>query len=498
MNDNENKINDNETPEACNDSVEQQDNEAVKAFGWGYTADEEKSEQNVNEGEQNVNEGEQSADENEQSANDIRQSSSENDETDVKDKNEEQLSSQSTNKAEQSKGSARTASANPALIVAMVISGVAVLLLLAIALVGALGLFPGTNGNVVYVPVSPPNVSAESEASSDMLEGFMDSVVIIKSKLPNGESVGTGIILSENGYIVTNHHVIEGANNIYVWLYGSDTPVKAMVVGYKKMDDVAVIKINKTGLRPATFAKSADCRVGERVYAIGTPEGDEFGWSVTQGIISCPLREIKMYNSDGTLAKKMNVIQTDASVNPGNSGGPLINVRGEVVGIITLKLSDSAGMGFALPSDGALINIKAIIEKGNADDVDSGISEGRPLIGITGVGVEAKTWYENSEQNGTLTIREVTEEYANKNPQKTFYAPVTGVYVSAVSPNLDAAGKINVGDTMTKVNNIEVSNIYAVMDIINEFSGGDSISVTFYRNGKYHTVDIVLGTEGAN
>lgn len=385
--------------------------------------------------------------------------------------------------------------ANSALIIAIAMSGCAIVLLLAVTLIGVFGLFPSQSGNVVYIPIASPSTPADYETTSDMLEDFMDSVVIIKSTLATGQSVGTGIILSESGYIVTNHHVIEDAEDIYVWLYGNDTPIKAMVIGYKEMDDIAVIKINKTGLRAATFAKSSECRVGERVYAIGTPEGDEFGWSVTQGIISCPLREIKIYREDSTLEKKMNVVQTDASVNPGNSGGPLINARGEVVGIITLKLSGSAGMGFALPSDGALIDIEAIIENGHADGVQSGISVGRPLIGITGVGVEAETWYENIDTNGSSSIREVTEEYASNNSNTTFYAAVTGVYVSYINEHLDAKGKLQMGDIITKVNNIEVSNIYAVMDIINEFSGGDSVDVTFYRNGNYKTVSITLGTE---
>ena len=377
-------------------------------------------------------------------------------------------------------------------------SGCAIALLLAITLIGVFGLFPSQNGNVIYIPIASPSTPSDYETTSDMLEDFMDSVVIIKSELATGQSVGTGIILSENGYIVTNHHVIEDAEDIYVWLYGNDTPIKATVIGYKEMDDVAVIKINKTGLNPATFAKSNECRVGERVYAIGTPEGDEFGWSVTGGIISCPLRQIKIYKADGTLEKKMNVIQTDASVNPGNSGGPLINARGEVIGIITLKLSGSAGMGFALPSDGALINIEAIIEKGHANDVESGISIGRPLIGITGVGVQEKTWYETIDINGSSSIHEVTAEYASKNPEITFYAAVTGVYVSYINQSLGAAGKLEMGDIITKVNNIEVSGVDGIMKIINEFNGGDSVEVTFYRNGSYNTANITLGTETQN
>lgn len=443
--------------ENAQSSVEGNEDEAVHAFDWEYTNSTDSGEHDT----------------------------ACNNEPDVQNEPEPTVASENP----------KSSRSNRALIIAICTSGCAIILLLAITLIGVFGLFPSQSGNVVYIPVASPSKPQDYDTTSDMIEAFMDSVVIIKAELETGKSVGTGIILSESGYVVTNYHVIEDAEDIYVWLYGNDTPVEATVIGYTEMDDIAVIKINKTGLRPATFAKSSQCRVGERVYAVGTPEGDEFGWSVTQGIISCPLREIKIYKKDGSLEKKMNVVQTDASVNPGNSGGPLINVRGEVVGIITLKLSGSAGMGFALPSDGALIDIEAIIEKGHANGVDSGISIGRPLIGITGVGVEAKTWYENVETNGSTSIREVTAEYASSNPDNTFYAAITGVFVSNVSQSLGAAGKLEIGDIITKVNNIEVSNIYAVMEIINEFVGGDSVDVTFYRNGNYKTVSITLGTE---
>ncbi len=379
----------------------------------------------------------------------------------------------------------------PSILLATALSGTAIILLILFAFAAALGVFSSGRGSVVYIPVASPQEPAEYDTSSAMLEDFLHSVVVIKSETEKGDSIGTGIILSSDGYIVTNHHVIKDADAVYVWLYGSETPEKASIVGHREIDDIAVIKIEKTSLRPATFASSASCRVGERVYAIGTPEGDEFGWSVTQGIISCPDREIKLYNSDGTLKKKMHVVQTDASVNHGNSGGPLINSRGEVVGIITLKLTDSAGMGFAIPSDGALIDIKAIIENGHADDVDSGISISRPLIGITGIGVEGEKWY--AELDDKITT--VSEDFAKKNPSSTFYAAIDGVYVRELSRGMDAENKLEVGDIITKANNIEVFSIYDLMDVINEFNGGEQLPITYYRDGKYYSVNITLGAE---
>jgi len=485
MQDNENKINGENTESASasqsNNSADNDD--AVKAFDWSYTDNaQESSATPITENKGDEDENKQENTEDEQSS-DTQTDSSQDNKTD--NENEHGGSAQKD----------RERRSNPALLLSITLSGCAIILLIALAIISSLGLFSGGNGGVVFIPVASPSGAEEHDSSSDMLESFLESVVVIKCKVGDIPGVGTGIILSEDGYIVTNHHVIEGANDIYVWLYNNDTPQKATVIGYREIDDIAVLKINKTGLKPATFAKSSECRIGERVYAVGTPEGNEFGWSVTQGIISCPDREIKIYKNDGTLKKKMNVIQTDAPVNPGNSGGPLINSRGEVVGIVTLKLTDSAGMGFALPSDGALLDIKSIIERGHANDVNSGISVGRPLIGITGVGVVGDTWYENYEEDGVSAIREVSEEEAAQNPETTFYAAITGVRISAVSNDLDAKNKLREGDIITKVNNIKVTNIYEVMTVINDFNGGDNVTITFWRDGTYSTVTITLGTE---
>jgi serine protease Do len=323
----------------------------------------------------------------------------------------------------------------------------------------------------------------------------MNSVVIVSAQSSLGKSTGTGIVISKNGYIVTNYHVVEKSDEISVKLRGASEATPATLVGYSEVDDVAVLKILATNLTPATFAKSDSCRVGDKVYAIGTPEGELYGWSVTQGIISCPDREILIYDNEGILIKKMNVVQTDASVNQGNSGGPLVNARGEVVGIITLKLSGSAGMGFAIPSDGALKDIEAIIKSGNADNVDSGISKGRPLLGITGVGVEGGKWYQDITTDEGSMIKEVTESFARQNPDSTFYAEKNGVRVSALTEGLDAAGKLDVGDIITAIDGETVYNIYQVMDIINRHNGGDTVTVSYWRNGQTHSANITLGTQ---
>ena len=376
--------------------------------------------------------------------------------------------------------------------VALILSAVSVILLVALTALLSLGILPAGN-RMVYVGVSTlgPVESASGYASPELLEEFKNSVVIIDVTTATGGGTGSGIILSQDGYIVTNYHVVSGAKKINVAFYNKSEQLSAEVIGYSERDDIAVIKVNATGLRPATFANSENCRTGEIVYAVGAPEGSDFGWSITSGIISEPVREVKIYASDYVLEKKMYLLQTDAAVNPGNSGGPLINVRGEVVGIITLKRSNAAGIGFALPSSGSLELIEAIIEKGNIDGVVSSVSKSRPLIGITGVGLEPGVWYEQTEDG----VRVVTEAFAQAHPSLCISTDVAGVYVTSLNPELDASNYLIEGDVITHVNGTEVYVTYDIMDIVNNFDGGDVVKVTFVRDGETYTVDITLGTE---
>ena len=383
---------------------------------------------------------------------------------------------------------------NKALRVASVLSICTLTLLVAFAATLMLGLFP-VRSPVVYLPaVNNTPTTPETEAAPSLIEEVLNSVVIVTGNGITSTSTGTGVIITPDGYIITNYHVIEKCATINVNLYGEKTAEKATVIGFHKEDDIAILKINRTGLRAASFVDSDAVRYGEKVYAIGTPEGADFGWSISQGIVSSPRRQLLIYNDEGVLEKKMNVVQTDASVNPGNSGGPLINVRGEVVGIITLRRTDSAGMGFALPADGVLIDAQAIIETGRADHVNSGISAPRPLLGVTGVGVLKNTYYENYTNAEGSGVKVVDEEYAKSHPSTTFYAPVTGVHVSSTTPGSDAFKKLKAGDIITEINGNTVNTIYSVMSIINEYNGGDSVTVKYYRSGKYYETEITLGS----
>lgn len=347
--------------------------------------------------------------------------------------------------------------------------------------------------DVAYIHVDSGTVKGDSyDSYSDMIEDAMKSVVIVYAQSQEGSSTGTGSIITEDGYIITNYHVVEGSTSVQVMLKDAEQYTSATVIGYKIHDDIAVLKIEAEGLRPMTFATSKDCRVGERVFAIGCPNGVDYAWSVTQGIISSPRRQLKIYDTaTGTLEKKMLVMQTDVAVNPGNSGGPLINTSGQMVGVITMKLTDSSGMGFALPSDEVLQMVTGIIKLGTGFGVESTIASGRPLIGITGVGVESGTYYRK-----TLTgVEVVSAVFAEKNPDTTFYASATGVYVTAINSWADAYGKLQEGDIITHLNGATVFNVLQVSEIINDMTGGDTVDLTVYRNGESINYTIALGVE---
>ncbi len=479
MNENENKINSGADGENLPDDT--------KAFKWEWS-DGEPEETGSQEIVPQTSEKEECAEESDQIPNDVELAEELTQETaEPESKEEGDILSEPETEEKPPK--------NRTLPIACVLSACSTLLLLAFALSLMIGIFPINGRQAVFIGVSNSGTtSPDEDASPELIEDFLNSVVIVKGKNALSASTGTGVIISDDGYIVTNYHVIDDMKTVTVQLYGEETANVAEIIGFHEDDDVAVLKISRTGLRAAAFVDSKDVRYGEKVYAIGMPEGVEFSWSVTQGIVSSPLRQLMIYDDTGTLEKKMNVVQTDASVNHGNSGGPLINVRGEVVGIVTLKRSNSAGMGFALPSSGVLIDVASIISYGHADNVESGISMPRPLLGINGVGVEANKYYTNVDTADGTVREEVDEEFAKRNPLTTYYTPVAGVRVNFVTEGSDAAKYLRNGDIITEVNGQAVTMIHDVMGVVNMYNGGDKVTVKYYRNGKYYTAEITLGS----
>ena len=302
------------------------------------------------------------------------------------------------------------------------------------------------------------------------------SVVGIEVKTSSGgNGVGTGIIMTSDGYIATNAHVVDDAAECTAILLDG-TKYKAEIIGMDEWSDLAVIKVNATDLPAAEFGDSNHLIVGEDVVAIGTPASLEYAGTVTDGIVSAINRGVKIYNTDGTLQKKLTLIQTNVAINPGNSGGPLVNAHGQVIGINSMKLSNGyVGIGFAIPITGALEILNDIVKNGEYSGSSSIVTR-RPLLGITAGGVAAGSTYKFDDGS-------------------TMIVEVDGVIVVALSEGLDAINKLKIGDIITKVEGEAVKNIYEVMDIVNEHNPGDTITVEFYRDGQYHTTTILLGSE---
>lgn len=282
------------------------------------------------------------------------------------------------------------------------------------------------------------------------------------SFIPEGQSEtvesgsGSGVIISEDGYVVTNNHVIEGASEIYVVTNTGDE-YKAVLKGADSKTDLAVLKIE--GNFPyATLGSSSDLEVGELAVAIGNPLGQEFAGTVTDGIISALNRSVTVDN------KQLTLLQTNAAINPGNSGGPLVNQYGEVIGINTAKISSTQleGLGFAIPIDEA----KPIID----DLLQSGYVRGRPVIGIGG--------------------RNVTEQLAKAYDWKV------GVYVASMSPNSPAyLSGIQIGDIIVSVDGEDITTVDDLNEIKNKHKVGDKLELKIFRNGQYVNISLILGEE---
>lgn len=271
------------------------------------------------------------------------------------------------------------------------------------------------------------------------------------------EGSGSGIIISSDGYIVTNSHVIEAANSITVVL-STGEEYDATVVGKDSKTDLAVIKITATGLPTAEFGKSSELQVGELAVAIGNPLGLEFQGSVTAGVISALNRTM---NVDG---RQYTLVQTDAAINPGNSGGPLVNRYGQVIGINTVKISssDTEGMGFAIPVDVAAPIIEELIQNGYVS--------GRPQIGVG--------------------VREITQDMS------TYYNMPVGLYVVSISQNSGAekAG-IMQGDVIVKADGQTVTTMDELNEIRDTHKAGETLELTVVRSGQTMTVKVTLGEE---
>ena len=274
---------------------------------------------------------------------------------------------------------------------------------------------------------------------------------------------GSGVIISSDGYILTCAHVVSGASNITVSIGDKDYP--ATLVGEDTTSDIAVVKVDATGLTPATVGNSDNLKVGESVMAVGNPLG-ELGGTVTSGIVSALNRSVSIQGSSSV--NTMSLIQMDASVSPGNSGGGLFNMNGELVGIVNAKSSDSdaEGLGFAIPVNDAVKVAQELLENGYVT--------GRPYLGIS---YYAVTDAQTAAQLGVNAY---------------------GVYIVEVVKGgpADKAG-LQAGDRIVSMDGSEVATQSDLGTLMQDHKAGDTIEITVARGGQMQTVSVTLGEKGA-
>lgn len=289
--------------------------------------------------------------------------------------------------------------------------------------------------------------ASNSASQEELIAKVSPAVVGISANYLTTQSIGTGVCIDSNNYVLTNNHVVEGANIINLYLFDG-TSCNATIVWRDSSYDLAILKASKT-LPYLKMVESGKYSAGEEVFAIGTPLALAFKHSATKGIISATNRTISVDNDYGT-TNLNNLIQHDASINPGNSGGPLINMRGEVIGINTVKVVDAEGMGFAIPVD----TVHPLVKNINADGYYD-----TAYIGVFGY-----------------------DAHLNK-----IGSGKVGYYIQ----NIDAKCKnlcFEKGDIILKVDGKSITDTISLRKILYSHKVGDKVFVEYCRNGNiYHT-----------
>ena len=372
-------------------------------------------------------------------------------------------------------------------------SAVALVLAAAMGFVGGFaGAKVGGTGKVV-IQQAAPSTSASSSSSSDgsitsasasgsslsteqVADLVSPSVVVItteqvvysqwswygQNQVESG--AGSGVIISSDGYILTCAHVVDGASNITVTI--NDKDYTATLVGEDTTSDIAVIKIDANGLTPATVGDSDSLKVGQNVMAVGNPLG-ELGGTVTGGMISALNRSVTIQGTNST--NTMSLIQMDASVSPGNSGGGLFNMNGELIGIVNAKSSssDAEGLGFAIPINDAIKVAEELLQNGYVT--------GRPYLGISYLSV---TDAQTAQQLGVNSY---------------------GVYIMEVVKGgpAEQAG-LKAGDRIVSIDGTEIASKDDLGTLMQKHAAGDTLSITVARDGQMQTVSVTLGEKTAS
>ena len=326
------------------------------------------------------------------------------------------------------------------------------------------------NTNILPTEKEVKEVTITDTGISYAVDKVYDSVIVVSTYKDNTLSgTGSGFIYKvddNNTYIITNHHVIDNGNN-YKITYTDGEVLDGILVGSDEYSDIAVLKVDtRDNYSAVSLGDTLALKAGDTTFAIGSPLGEAYSYSVTRGIISGKNRlvEISLSNSS-TSDYIINVIQTDAAVNSGNSGGPLCNTNGEVIGVISSKIASTGieGMGFAIPID-------TVIEKANT--IINGDNITYPYLGIS-----------------IMNLEDIKNNYRyNINTNLTSGVVVMNIETSSSASNSD----LKEGDIITKINNIETKNIAYLRYELYKYSVGDTITITYERNNKEYTTNIKL------
>ena len=342
--------------------------------------------------------------------------------------------------------------------------------------VGALGMyfvmqyFPSDVIRTVFRDTKNVTITS-NDSISESVDKLYNAVVVVQTSL-NNQSVGSGTgfvykMDNKKGYIITNNHVV-ASGNTYNVIFSNGKSVSATLLGSDVYSDIAVLSVEEkyvTGV--ASIGNSSDMKVGDTVFTIGAPISDEYSGTVTKGIISGKDRMVSVTLNNQVGDYMMNVMQTDAAINPGNSGGPLANINGEVIGINSLKLvqQEIEGIGFAIPIDEAMVFVERL-EKSEKIV--------RPMLGVTLL---------NMDESYELYLSGVIVSDNSPN----------GVVIGSVSTDSPAYNaKLQKGDIITKVNGEKIDSRAKLRYELYKHTVGDTIELTYYRDGKEHKVSLEL------
>lgn len=323
------------------------------------------------------------------------------------------------------------------------------------------------------------NVTVTDEGIADAVENVYDSVIVVSTYVDKTiYASGSGFVYKIDGdasYIITNHHVIADGNN-YKITYTDGEIVEATLLGSDQYTDIAVLKVKtKENIKAVNLGSTGKLRVGDTTFTVGAPLDNVYSWTVTRGIISGKERlvEISVDNSfDADYI--MNVLQTDAAVNSGNSGGPLCNSNGDVIGVISAKISSTGveGMGFAIPIE---------IAQEKAEQIINGESSEYPYLGISMVSVS------------DVKMNPKYYKYISE------YDITSGVMIIDVQKNGSAAlAKLQTGDVITKINDKAISNTAYLRYELYKYKVGDTIQITYIRSGEEKTASVKLSSKLPN